>query len=238
MQNEYSQRSPVSLDEKNEKLRREVMRALEPYGERGISDLSEMSEGERAKWLFWNLHENLDEIRRLEPKLIAQVIDTQLTIRDGHSMWTEKVGVEKKLALNCKWYLLLVYTALQNEDSFLIGDGWIDLFISNSTPHEPVLQKNQKGYLDADNSLHPGQIFLNGWITEDVWEEIRQHLYSTSPHCQTELFLRDSFLFPVKPGFDFVTGPPGSIGVSNLEFRVSSHTTDRRTVRRNESSPR
>lgn len=228
MQNEHAQ------NDINEKLRREAIRKLEPCGLKRISDLTNMSDGERAKWLFWNLHENLDEIRKLEPTLIAQVMGAQFAISDGWSMWTEKIGVEKRLALSCKWHLQLIYAAYQNEETFQIGDGWIDLFVAQKPPTHPAFQENQKGYLDSGNVLHPNQLFLYGWITEELWKEIKPHLYDSSPNCQTELFLRDNFLFPVRAGFDFVAGPPGSIGVTNMEFHVTAQSGERRMSRRSE----
>ena len=57
---ESRHKAHFELDEVNEKLRRELMKNLEPYGARLFSELPDMSEGERAKWLIWNLHENLD----------------------------------------------------------------------------------------------------------------------------------------------------------------------------------
>jgi len=39
--------------------RDEVLKYLEATGQRPIAYLSEMSDAERCKWLFWNLHENL-----------------------------------------------------------------------------------------------------------------------------------------------------------------------------------
>src|SRR4051812_38599129 len=101
MQKQQSRMNP-DLDEINEKLRRDVLRALEPYGARQVAELSEMAEMERTKWLFWNLHERLEEIRKLEPTLIGQIMSTQLTVCDGQSMWSEKCKLEKRLELNCK----------------------------------------------------------------------------------------------------------------------------------------
>ena len=54
-----------------EKVRRELMHALRYSGERPVAELVEMSDAERCKWLFWNLHENLEEIRAMEPTLSA-----------------------------------------------------------------------------------------------------------------------------------------------------------------------
>jgi hypothetical protein len=45
-------------------------------------------------------------------------------------------------------------------------------------------------------------------------------------------------MFPVRKGYDFVTGPAGSIGITNMEFRTFSHPTDRRMSRRAEPRQR
>jgi len=238
MRSEYTQRFGLESEEMHEKQRKELMRAIEAHGARPITELPEMTEGERAKWLFWNLHENFEEIRKLEPTLIGQVMCTQLTITDGLSMATEKVGSEKKVELICRWHLRLAFAAFQNEENYPIGEGSVDLSIADALPANPPLQKNQKGYIEADNSLYPNQFYLYGWVTESIWEEIKTHLYSPTPNCHTDLLLRDNCVFPVKSGFGFVAGPPGSIGITNLEFRVSSHSADRRTNRRSESLPR
>jgi hypothetical protein len=222
----------------NEKLRKDVMRALEPYGGKSISDLPDMSEAERSKWFFWNMHENLDEFRKLEPTLIGQVMCAQITLTDGPSMQSEKTGLEKRLALNCKWHLRLLYSTYQNEEAYPIGEGSADLVISNTPPDSPALQKEQKAYLDSDNSLYPNQLFLSGWVSEAIWNEIKNHLYSPSPNCHTDILLRDNCVFPVKAGFDFVVGPPGSIGITNVEFRVSSYSAERRAARRSETLQR
>ncbi|TCS38528.1 hypothetical protein EDC30_102267 [Paucimonas lemoignei] len=210
------------LDDINEKLRKDVIRTIEPYGVRTIADLESMGDIERTKWFFWNMHENIDEIRKFEPALIGQVIRTQLTVSDGHSLWTEKCGLEKRIELSCKWQLLLKDGAYQSEESYALTDGWIDLSVGQCPPPHPVLQENQKGYLDSDSKLYPNQLFLYGWITDEVWQEIKNQLYNASANCHTDIFIRDNFLFPVKPGHNFVSGPAGSIGITNIEFRVSS----------------
>lgn len=238
MRSDYIQRFGSEVDEAHEKLRKEVMRTIEPHGARLASDLPDMTEGERAKWFFWNLHENLDEFRKLEPTLIGQVMCTTLTVTDGLSMVTEKVGMEKQIALSCRWHLRLAYTTYQNEEIYPIGDGSVDLSVANAIPSQPPLQKNQKGYIDSDNSLYPNQLYLYGWVTEPIWDEIKTHLYAPTPNCQTDLVLRDNCLFPVKAGFGFVAGPPGAVGITNLEFRVSSHSAERRSNRRNETLQR
>lgn len=232
MRSEYTQRFSSDLDEMHEKSRKEVMRTIEAHGSRTIGDLPDMTEGERAKWFFWNMHENLDEFRKLEPTLIGQVMCTQLTLTDGLSMQTEKIGSEKRVALNCRWHLRLAYGTIQNEEAFPIGEGAVTLAISDTLPVEPPLQKNQKGYIDSDSSMYPNQLFMFGWVSEPVWNEVKQHLFSPSPNCQTDLMLRDDSLFPVKPGFGFVAGPPGAIGITNLEFSVSLHSAERRGTRR------
>ncbi|MDB5762336.1 MAG: hypothetical protein JWQ21_1331 [Herminiimonas sp.] len=238
MENEFSHKTSSDLEEMNEKLRKDVIHSLEPHGARPVSDLSDMTEGERVKWLFWNLHENLDEVRKMEPTLVGHVMSTQLTVCDGQSMWTDKKDMEKRLELNCNWQLLLTYSTYQNERSYEIGEGWVNLCIGDQPPKHPTLQENQKGYLDADHSLYPNQLFLNGWISEGLWQEIKPQLYSPSPASRTDILLLDNFMFPVKKGFDFVTGPAGAIGVTNAEFRAFSHPTDRRMTRRGEPRQR
>jgi hypothetical protein len=222
MQADTVQKFSAEFEEMNEKLRKEAIKSLEPYGKATVADLDGMSEGERTKWLFWNIHENLEELRKLEPTLIGQVIRTQFTVCDGQSMWTEKCGLEKRIELNCKWQLLLKSPTYLSEEAHTINPGWVDLFVGTAPPPHPALQSNQKGYLDSDSALYPNQLFLYGWITDGVWQEIRPQLYNASANCQTDIFLRDNFLFPVKSGLDFVTGPTGSIGITNIEFRTSS----------------
>ncbi len=210
------------LDEINERLRKDVLRTIEHYGTRKLSDLAGMSDSERTKWLFWNMHENLDEIRKCEPALIGQIVRTQLTVSDGQSLWTEKRGLEKRIELSCKWQLMLKDGAYQAEETFPISEGWIDLSVGESPPPHPALQENQKGYLDSDSKLYPNQLYLYGWVTEEVWQEVKNQLYNASANCHTDIFIRDNFLYPVKPGHNFVTGPAGSLGMTNIEFRVSS----------------
>lgn len=226
------------MEEMNEKLRRDVMRSLEAYGGRPVGDLPDMTEGERAKWLFWNLHENLEEVRQMEPTLFGRVLSTQLSVSDGISMWSEKRVLEKRLEMNCKWQMALTYTTYQDEQVYDVGEGWVTLAIGDKPPEHPVLQEGQKGYLHADHALYPNQLFLDGWVTEGVWQEIKPYLYSPNPTCRTDLLLMDSFLYPVKKGFDFVTGPAGCVGITNLEFRAFSHPTDRRMTRRSDTRQR
>jgi len=238
MRSDYLQRYGSDVDEAHEKLRKEVMRTIESHGVKQMSDLPDMTEGERAKWFIWNLHENLAGFRKLEPTLIGQVMRTQLTVTDGLSMATEKVGMEKKIALSCRWHLSVAYATYQNEETYPIGEGSVDLCVANAMPAEPPLQKQQKGFLDSDNSLYPHQLYVYGWVTESLWDEIKSHLYSPLPNCHTDLMLRDNCLFPVKAGFGFVAGPPGAVGITNLEFRVSSHSVERRSNRRLETLQR
>ncbi|MDB5797373.1 MAG: hypothetical protein JWP36_1275 [Paucimonas sp.] len=232
MHNQNHTRSSPDLEEINEKLRKDVLRQLEPHGARPVAELAEMTESERTKWLFWNLHERLDDIRMLEPTLIGQVMTTQLTVCDGQSMWNDNCKLEKRLELNCKWHLQLNYTAFQTEKMHEVGDGWINLAICDEPPSHPTLHRGQKGYLDADHSLYPNQLFLDGWISEGVWEEIKPQLYTTNPACRTDIVILDNYLFPVKRGHEFVCGPVGSVGITNIEFRNFSHPTERRLTRR------
>ena len=218
-------------DELEERQRREVVRALEPYGLRLISDLALMTQAEIAKWFIWNLHENLDELRKLEPTLVGHVVGSQLTVCDGQSMWSACGGLEKRIEFRCDWRLLLKYPAYQNEQAYQLGDGWIDLFVGPRPPPHPALAPEQKGYLHADSPLYPNQLFLYGWIGAGVWDEIKPQLYHPHADCQTDIFLRDNFLFPVKSGFDFVTGPAGAVGITNIEIRVSSQARPNTWVR-------
>jgi hypothetical protein len=222
MKPEAARKSAPELEELNEKLRRNVMRALEPYGTQALPALAHMSDAERTRWLFWNLHENLDTVRAYEPSLVGQIIRTQLTVSDGLSMWSEKYGLEKRAEFSCKWQLLLKPSAYESEQAYPLNDGWIDLSIGDGPPPHPALQAGQKGYLDSDSALYPNQLFLYGWISETVWQEIKPQLYNASASCHTDIYLRDNFLFPVKPGIDFLTGPAGALGITNLEFRTST----------------
>jgi hypothetical protein len=238
MRSEYNHKFNPDLVEMNEKLRKEAMRAIEVYGRRQISDLPDMSDAERSKWFFWNVHENLDELRKYEPALIGQVRCTQMTVCEVENADGNPGEIEKRLSLNCKWHLRLVYSALKNDDIYSIGDGASDILISATPPTNPSLQKNQKGYLHADSSLYPNQIFMYGWISEAIWKEVKDHLYDPSPNCQADILLRDNGIFPVKSGFDFVVGPPGSVGITSMEFRVSSSSGERRMARRGETLQR
>ena len=55
--------SPGGESHLEECRREEVLQCLEPAGIRSVAELSEMSDAERCKWLFWNLHENLEAMR-------------------------------------------------------------------------------------------------------------------------------------------------------------------------------
>ena len=222
MNPEFARKADAELDELNEKWRRDVMRTLEPYGAQPLSAMAQMSDAERTKWLFWNLHENLDAVRAYEPSLVGQIIRTQLTVSDGRSMWSEKYGLEKRAEFSCKWQLLLKPSSYESEQAYSINDGWIDLSIGDGPPSHPVLKSGQKGYLDSDSALYPNQLFLYGWVGEAVWQEIKPQLYNASASCHTDIYLRDNFLFPVKPCLDFLTGPAGAIGITNLEFRTAT----------------
>ena len=67
----------------HERQRQEVLQSLAYAGRRPVAELTDMSEAERCKWLFWNLHENLDELRLMEPILSARVTGAQFTVVDG-----------------------------------------------------------------------------------------------------------------------------------------------------------
>jgi hypothetical protein len=189
MENEYAQRTSSDLEDINEKLRKDVIRSLEAHGARQVEDLSDMTEIERTKWLFWNLHERLDDIRLMEPTLIGHVTSTQLTVSEGQSMLRDGPALEKRLELSCKWNLLLSFPAFQNEKSYEIGEGWINLCIADRPPVYPSLHEKQRGYLNGDHSLYPNQLFLDGWITEPVWQEIKAQLYTPNPNCRTDVML-------------------------------------------------
>lgn len=181
-----------------------------------------MTDNERTKWLFWNLHENLDEIRALEPSLIGQAVRVRVTVCNGQSIWTERYGLEKRAKFSCKWQLALKRAAYESEQPFSINEGWGDLYIGEARPLHPALRPAQKGQLDSDSALSPNQLFLYGWISEGAWQEIKPPLFNASAHCHSDIFLRDNFMFPVKPSLDFLTGPPGSIGITNREFRTAT----------------
>ncbi len=214
-----------------ERQRRDVLQSLIYSGQRPVAELTQMSPAERCKWLFWNLHENLDELRLMEPTVSARVTGAQLTVVDGSRLLGGD-GVEKRLDLSCHWSLALSYSGYEEEIVHAIGDGWINLVIADQSPAYLTVREGQKAYLDADHSTYPNQIFLEGWITPGVWQEMGSHLSNANPTCRTDVVLLDNVLFPVKKGFDFVQGPPASIGVVTMEFRAFSHPMERRTSRR------
>ncbi len=239
MEHVYPLKSFHNLEDSlHEKQRKEMLHALETYGKRSVADLAEATDAERCKWLFWNLHENLDEIRQMEPTLLGRVTSMQLTVLDGSDLTGDGGALQRRLDLSCKWALQLTYPGYQEEISHNVGDGWINLVITDNAPAYPALQQGQKAYLDADHTMYPNQLFLDGWITNGVWQEMRPHFCNANPTCRTDVVLLDNVLFPVKKGFDFVSGPAGSIGVMNLEFRAFSHPTERRMSRRGEPRQR
>ncbi len=217
----------------HERQRRDLMQMLQASGRRPVAELSDMSEAERCKWLFWNLHENLDEIRRMEPSLQARVTSMQFTVLDGSTL-TGDGSMEKRLDLACKWTLELRYPGYPEEISHGLGDGWVNLVIADEAPAYLSVHEGQKAYLDADHGSYPNQLYLEGWVTPGVWQEMRSHLANPNPTCRTDVVMLDNVLFPVKSDFDFVLGPPGAIGVVNMEFRAFSHPTERRVFRRGE----
>jgi len=221
----------------HERQRRELLQLLEPSGRRPVAELAEMSDAECCKWLFWNLHENLDETRQMEPTLQARVTSMQYTVTDGSPLSGHEV-LEKRLDLSCKWTMALSYPGYPEEIAYAVGDGWVNLFVAQQPPSYLTVANGQKAYLDADHTTYPNQLYLEGWITEGVWHEMRHHLCNPNPTCRTDVVLLDNALFPVKSGFDFVSGPPGAIGVVNMEFRAFLHPTERRISRRGEPKRR
>lgn len=225
--------SELDIQDANQKQRVELLRVLEPVGKRPVGELGDMVDGDRCKWLFWNVHENFDAIRLMEPTLQGRITSMQFTIQDSLTMHGDD-AVDKRLDFSCAWHLQLTYPGCHDEITHTAGSGWINLLISNSVPSYPLLGQGQKAFLDADHTIYPSQLFLEGWISECVWHEIRAHLCTANPTCRTDVVLQDNGLFPVKSGFDFVRGPPGAIGVMNMEFRAFSHPTERRMHRRSE----
>ncbi len=215
----------------HERQRRDLLRLLENAGQRPVAELAEMSEAERSKWLFWNLHENLDELRPMEPTLSARVTGAQFTVVDGSRLIGDG-GVEKRLDLSCAWSMALSYPGYDEDITHSIGDGWINLVIAEQAPAYLTVRDGQKAYLDADHTTYPNQLFLEGWITPIVWQAMCPHLSNPNPTCRTDVVLPDNVLFPVKRGFDFVQGPPAAIGVVTMEFRAYSHPMERRSSRR------
>ena len=221
----------------HERQRQEVLQSLAGAGQRPVAELADMSEAERCRWLFWNLHENLDELRLMEPILSARVTGAQFTVVDG-SRLLGNGDMEKRLDLSCRWSLALSYSGYEDEILHAVGDGWINLVIAHQAPAYLTLREGQKAYLDTDHSTYPNQIYLEGWITPGVWQEIGSYMSNPNPTCRTDVVLTDNVLFPVKKAFDFVQGPPASIGVVTMEFRAFSHPIERRSSRRTQTGPR
>ena len=220
-----------------ERQRQDILQPLASTGQRPVAELTDMSEMERCKWLFWNLHDNLDELRPMEPTLSARVTGAQFTVVDG-SRLLGNGDMEKRLDLSCRWSLALSYPGCEDEILYAVGDGWINLVIAHQAPAYLNVREGQKAYLDADHSTYPNQIYLDGWITPGVWQEMGPHLSNSNPTCRTDIVLRDNVLFPVKKGFDFVQGPPASIGVVTMEFRAFLHPIERRASRRTQTGSR
>lgn len=235
MQSNPSQKSASEPEHQELNLQerqcRELLHSLQPCGKRPVAELSKMSEAERCKWVFWNLHENLEELRVMEPTMSARVTGAQFTVVDSSKLLGEG-EIEKRLDLSCKWSMALSYLGYADEITHAIGDGWVNLVIAEQAPAYLTLRDGQKAYLDADHSTYPNQIYLEGWITPGLWQEMRPHLSNPNPTCRTDVVLLDNVLFPVKKNFDFVDGPPGAIGVVTMEFRAFSHPTERRKNRR------
>ncbi len=229
--------SEYDIQNINQKQRLELLRTLESVGLRSVGELGDMVDSDRCKWLFWNLHENFDAIRLMEPTLQARITSMQFTIQDNLTLHGADI-VDKRLDFSCTWHLQLTYPGCQDEIDHAIGSGWINLAIAQALPPYPFLGQGQKAFLDADHTVYPSQLFLDGWISEQVWHELRSHFGTANPTCRTDVVLQDNGLFPVKSLFDFVRGPPGAIGVMNMEFRAFSHPTERRLHRRSEPRQR
>lgn len=222
----------------NERQRRDLMHMMAPCGEKPVAELTEMSDTERCKWLFWNLHENLEHTRSMEPTLQGRVTSLQFTVLDSSRTVlggaATELALEKRLDLSCHWLLGLTYPGYPDVITNSVGDGWISLIIADQAPTHLMVHSGQRAYLDAEHTTYPNQLFLEGWISNQIWQEMRPHLWNANPTCRTDVVLLDNVLFPVRQGFDFVQGPAGSIGVMNIEFRAFSHPTERRSFRRGE----
>ena len=225
--------SPGGESNLEERRRDEVLQCLEPAGRRPVAELAEMSDADRCKWLFWNLHENLEAMRQMEPALQARINSMQYSVMD-ETLLADQIALNKRLDLSCRWTMELSFPGYPEEVTYPIGDGWINLVIASEAPAYLHVATGQKAYLDADHTTYPNQIYLEGWISDHLWHDIRTHLANPNPSCRTDVVLLDSTLFPVRRDFDFVAGPPGAIGVTNIEFRAFSHPTERRMVRRAE----
>ncbi len=225
----------------NEMQRRDLMHTMVSCDQRPVAELPEMSDAERCKWLFWNLYENLEHIRSMEPTLQGRVTSLQFTVLDSSSTaigTVTELALEKRLDLSCQWLLDLTYPRYPDEITHTVGDGWINLSIADQAPTHLMVHDGKRGYLDADHTTYPNQLFLEGWISNQIWQEMRPHLWNANPTCRTDVVLLDNVLFPVRQGFDFVQRPAGSIGVMNIEFRAFSNPTERRSFRRGEPRQR
>lgn len=225
--------SPGSESDPEQRRRDEIVQCLEPAGRRSVAELSDMSEADRCKWLFWNLQENLDAMRHMEPALQARVNSMQYSVMD-EMLLADPAALNRRLDLSCRWTMELSFPGYPEELTYPIGDGWINLVVASEAPAYLHVTAGQKAYLDADHTTYPNQIYLAGWISDHLWQDIRTHVANPNPSCRTDVVLLDSALFPVRRDFDFVVGPPGAIGVTNFEFRAFSHPTERRMVRRAE----
>ena len=156
----------------NERQRRDLMHAMASCGERPVAELTEMSDAERCKWLFWNLHENLDDIRSMEPTLQGRVTSLQFTVLDSSSTVVEgsvtELALEKRLDLSCHWLLGLTYPGYPDEITHSVGDGWINLIIADQVPTYLMVHEGQRAYLDADHTTYPNQLFLEGWVSNQI----------------------------------------------------------------------
>ena len=126
----------------HERQRQEVLQSLAGAGQRPVAELADMSEAERCRWLFWNLHENLDELRLMEPILSARVTGAQFTVVDG-SRLLGNGDMEKRLDLSCRWSLALSYSGYEDEILHAVGDGWINLVIAHQAPAYLTLREGQ-----------------------------------------------------------------------------------------------
>src|SRR5690606_38477996 len=133
----HQERSDLDI---GEVMRWEIMCVLQSQGRRDYTELGDMSEVERAKWLFWNLHENLDGIRQLEPCLVGQVVSSRFSICDaqaGHKQSKRGDVPERNLELRCRWMLLLNLAGMQSEATHTVGEGWVNLAVTDVPPPYP-----------------------------------------------------------------------------------------------------
>ena len=90
--------SDYDIQNLNQKQRLELLRSLESVGLRSVGELGEMVDSDRCKWLFWNLHENFDAIRLMEPTLQACITSMQFTIQDNLTLH----GAD--IVINISWF--------------------------------------------------------------------------------------------------------------------------------------